>query len=233
MGNSIDVSGNLGIVGAYTDEYGGIRNSGSAYLFDVSSGIQKFKLGASDASVGDTFGISVGISGTSAIVGARFDDAPDLDSGSAYLFDASIGQQRFKLRGSDTLSNDEFGYSVGISGNVAIVGAPGNDAKGSNAGAAYLFDVATGQQTFVLHGSDTSIADQFGHSVAIDGNRALVGAVCDGTTSSNCSGLVYLFDVTTGKQLLKFKAGDPAVVPHFGAPLRSRGTLRRERQRRR
>ena len=79
--------------------------------------------------------------------------------GAAYLFDTDGGQQLFKLLASDGMAFDNFGRSVAISGNTAIVGAPGQ-------GAAYLFDTTTGQQIAKLAPGGAG----YGQSVAISGD---------------------------------------------------------------
>ena len=94
------------------------------------------KLTASDAAAYDSFGYSVGISGSTAIVGARYDDDAGGNSGSAYLFDVRNGQQLAKLTaGEDANGNDYFGYSVAIDGSRALIGTVFGEA-------AYLFDLA-------------------------------------------------------------------------------------------
>jgi hypothetical protein len=85
-----------------------------------------------------------------------------------------------------------FGTSVSISGALAIVGAEGDDEFGSRAGAAYLFDVATGAQIAKLNPSGDPGGDRYGWSVAIDGNRAIVAAVWDSTLASR-AGAAYLY----------------------------------------
>jgi len=69
---------------------------------------EDFEIVASDAAIGDGFGNSVAISGTTAIVGARFDADAGTDSGSAYLFDTTTGQQLFKLTVFDAAADDSF-----------------------------------------------------------------------------------------------------------------------------
>ena len=86
-----------------------------------------------------------------------------------------------KLLADDGLDNDQFGSSVGISGTTAIVGAIFSDSSGLNSGAAYLFDTKTGQQIAKLLPNDGAQSDQFGSSVGIDGNTAIVGL-----SLSNC-----------------------------------------------
>jgi hypothetical protein len=97
-----------------------------------------------------------------------------------------------KLTASDAASEDYFGYSVGISGATAIVGAYGNSDAGYQSGSAYLFNATTGAQIAKLTASDAAGGDYFGHSVAIFDNTAIVGAFADDDAGFN-SGLAYVF----------------------------------------
>ena len=153
FGISAAINGNIAIVGAYSDDDAG-SSSGSAYLFDVSTGNQIAKLTAADAATEDLFGYSVAVSGDAAIVGAYGDDDAGSMSGSAYLFDLSTPTQLRKLVADDSVQNDVFGFSVGISGNIAIVGAHGNSGVAYDSGSAYLFDVTTGNQLAKLNATD-------------------------------------------------------------------------------
>ncbi|MHA1600102.1 MAG: FG-GAP repeat protein, partial [Alphaproteobacteria bacterium] len=88
---------------------------------------QTYKLTADDAELGDEFGRSVAVNGNLAIVGVFGDDDDGTNSGSAYLFDVVSGELLSKLTASDATIYDAFGWSVGISGDIAIVGAPHYD----------------------------------------------------------------------------------------------------------
>lgn len=175
FGIALAVSGNLAIVGTpFDDEIG--PNSGSVYLFNLSTGAQLAKLRPSDSAPFDRFGFSVAVSGNIAIIGAPDDDDNGLDSGSAYLFNISTGAQIAKLKPSDGAEGDEFGRSVGISGNIAVVGARFDDDRGLNSGSAYLFNVSTGAQVAKLVPTESDANDWSGYSVAISGNVVAVGA---------------------------------------------------------
>src|SRR6056300_674350 len=112
-----------------------------------------------------------------------------------------------KIVASDGAANDQFGNSVAISGNYAIVGAYADDDKGSASGSAYIFNVNTGAELHHLLASDGAADDWFGHSVAISGNYAIVGAPNDDDNLSN-SGSAYIFNVQTGAELHKLTASD-------------------------
>ena len=215
FGASVAISGTTLMVGARLHDDNG-NLSGSAYLFDMATGRQIAKLLADDGAARDLFGISVAISGATAIVGAHWDDDNGTDSGSAYLFDTTSGKQIAKLLANDGAAGDWFGFSVAISGAAAIVGAHLDDDNGSNSGSAYLFDTTRGRQIAKLLPNDGAVEDDFGHSVAISGTTAIVGAPKD-DDNGNFSGSAYLFDTTTGRQIAKLLADDGAAGDGFGA----------------
>ncbi|MCH8879730.1 MAG: hypothetical protein IID34_07595 [Planctomycetes bacterium] len=229
FGVSVAISGTTAIVGAYVaDNVDNGINSGSAYLFDTITGQQLAKLLPSDGAAFDGFGISVAVSGTTAIVGATGDDDNGAHSGSAYLFDTITGQQLAKLLPNDGVEWDLFGHSVAINSTTAIIGSARNDDvcpsdPECNSGSAYLFDVATGQQLHKLTAADAAEQDYFGMSVAISGTTAIVGAHYDDDNGIN-SGSAYLFDTATGWQIAKLLPDDGAEDDWFGWSVAISGT---------
>jgi len=181
----------------------------------IADWVQSGKLTANDGDFHDNFGYSVAISGNKAIVGAVLDEDNGPQSGSAYLFDVASGEQLAKLTAQDGATDDRFGWSVGLSGNTAIVGAYGKDDDGTDSGSAYLFDVTSGLQLAKLTAHDAAAEDWFGVSVAISGNTAIVGARWDDDFGNN-SGSAYLFDVASGEQLAKLTPVDGEGPDEFG-----------------
>ena len=179
---------------------------------------ETFRLIGSDTAAGDYLGGSVGISGDTAIVGAFGDDDAGNSSGSAYVFDVTTGNPELrKLTASDAAAGDYFGRQVAISGNTAIVGAYLKDDVGANSGAAYLFDVTTGNPELrKLIPSDTAASDQFGEEVAIDGNTAIVGAWNATRGGFSRAGAAYLYDVTTGAETILAAPGGLSDELRFG-----------------
>ncbi|MCH8807510.1 MAG: FG-GAP repeat protein, partial [Planctomycetes bacterium] len=100
FGHSVAISGATAIVGTPYDDDNGI-DSGSAYLFDITTGRQIAKLLADDGATHHDFGVSVAISGATAIVGATRDDDNGNASGSAYLFATASGRQIAKILPDD------------------------------------------------------------------------------------------------------------------------------------
>ena len=219
FGISVAISGATAIVGSPNDDDNG-AGSGSAYLFDTTTARQIAKLLPDDGAEGDIFGISVAVSGATAIVGAMRDDDNGFNSGSAYLFDTTTGDQIAKLLPDDGAAGDSFGISVAISGETAIVGAPGHDDNGNASGSAYLFDTTTGDQIAKLLADDGPAGNLFGASVAIspDGIGAIVGAHLD-DDNGLFSGSAYLIDISdlaNPTQLFKLLPDDGAASDLFG-----------------
>ena len=141
---SVSISDDTIIVGANWDK----EETGAAYVYTRSEGMwmQQAKLTADDANYGDNFGLSVAISGDTAVVGSRRDEPGGPCSGSAYVFTRSGGVwvQQDKLLPSSVLPNGCIGYSVSVSGDRAVIGAPFDASGGRDSGAAYLFTCSGG-----------------------------------------------------------------------------------------
>ncbi len=191
------------------------------------SSVELHKLTASDANTGDEFGYSVGISGTTAIVGAYGNEDAGSWSGSAYLYEVATGSQIAKLTASDAAAGDYFGISVALSGSTAIVGAYQDDDTGGNSGSAYLCDFSDPCSIIEtkLTASDANTNDWFGRSVAISGNTAIVGAYGNDDAGSS-SGSAYLYDFSDPCSITETKltASDAAGNDWFGASVAISGS---------
>ena len=214
FGISVAISGNQALIGSHNDDDNG-ADSGSAYLFDATTGSLLHKLIAPDGAAGDRFGASAAISDNLALVGSNRDDDNGNDSGSAYLFDTTTGSLLHKLTAPDGAADDLFGNSVALSGNLALVGSFFDDDNGTDSGSAYLFDTTTGSLLHKLTAPDGATADYFGRSVALAGELALIGSYSDDDNGLD-SGSAYLFDTTTGSLLQKITAQDGTTNDLFG-----------------
>jgi len=217
FGYSVSVSGDYAVVGARDDDNG--SGSGSAYVF-VRSGAtwtQQQKLAATDGAASDYFGWSVSIAGDYAIVGAYGNDDKGSNSGSAYVFVRSgmTWTQQQKFMASDGAAGDHFGFFVSISGDYAVVGAPG---AGSNQGSVYVFvrSEMTWTQQQKLTATDGAASDYFGWSVSVSGDYAVVGARDDDNGSGSGSAYVFVRSGATWTQQQKLTATDGAWDDRFG-----------------
>ena len=207
FGSNIAMDGRYLIVGADAADIGGVTNSGTVYVYDVFTKQLLRKLNSDVLENNSHFGYALDISGKYAIVGAYAeDDAGGANSGVAYIFDVTTGDQVHKLVASDAGAGDNFGFSVAIDGNTAVVGAKNENTNGGSAGAAYVFNVASGLEIHKLLGSDTTTGDLFGGAVDISGNRVVVGAESQDILAGN-GGAIYVFDAIAGGSQLYKKAG--------------------------
>lgn len=158
---------------------------------------------------GDYFGRSVSISGKYAIIGVYSDNNY---TGSVYIFkreDTSWIEQQ-KLTASDGEASDNFGYSVSIDGNFAIIGAYGDE---NGTGSVYVFNHSgtTWIEEEKLIAPDGEAGDWFGSSVSIDGNYVIVGAYGD----DDFAGAAYMFENCCAWKIRE-KMNTSSGLPYFG-----------------
>jgi len=169
---------------------------------------QQAKLTAADGALGDELGYSVAVAGSTAVVGA-----PDKNSGAGavYVFTSSGGtwSQRAELTATGGSANSNFGWSVALSGSVAVVGAPGKSA-------AYVFTGSGGtwSQRAELTAAGGVYSYLFGFSVALSGSTAVVGAY----GQNSYTGAAYVFTGSGGTwtQRAELTAADGAPGEAFG-----------------
>ena len=193
FGESVSISSKHAIVGAVGGDSDLFDGTGAAYIFPLLGGGSwgtPTKVLAPDGVANDKFGTSVSIDGYYAIVGSPFDTNTALNSGSAYIFTYPFTDEPVKLVASDGAARDVFGFSVSVSGDYAIVGAPTVVGVGSGPGAAYIFERSESRwnEVQILGPDDGAEGDLFGYSVAISGNHVIIGAPGHGD-----SGAVYRF----------------------------------------
>jgi len=226
FGEAVSLHGDRALIGASRGD-GVVTNSGTAYVFNLVGGVWQFdaKLMAADGALDDRFGIAVSVEGDRALVGSDFDDDLGGQSGSAYLYERIGGNwvQRPKWLASDGAAIAEFGLSVSLSGDRALVGAPGDDENGIVAGAAYIFEPVAGvwQEVAKLLASDGVFGDGMGISASLSGSTALVGSPGNG---SGGAAYVFDFDGINWSQTIKLTPGDAIGGDLFGETLALAGS---------
>ena len=197
FGYSVDLSGKILIAGTpFHDE-----EKGAVYVFqrDGDEWKQSAKLQADDAGVKNRFGWDCAVHENTIVVGAPLAAAPDRLSGAAYVFkrQGDAWAQVAKVTPEDGDGGDSFGVSVDVSKSRIIVGAnkDENEVKKRNSGSAYIFqmvgDAVT--QEAKLTADEPQEGSGFGLTVALDINRALVGAPSHDSKRGDDSGAVYAF----------------------------------------
>ena len=243
FGTSVRVLDDIAVVGAAwanVEPFG--FTGGAAYIYRkdpiTNQWLLEQKIFASDASSWDNFALSVAINPIDPnviIVGAWADDDADdccdcavCESGSAYIFrfDSDLGQwfQEQKLTASDADSQDRFGWSVSIWGDVAMIGARLDDDPDPDTGSVYVFRydplTETWQEQQKLIPSDWEFSGRFGSSVSLEGDWAVIGAPSHHEQASGV-GAAYIFrfdpKMERWEEQQKLQASDGAASNVFGA----------------
>ena len=171
------------------------------------------KMQSHDITAGDKFGHSVAASDTRIVVGAPEEDTGGSNAGSAYIFDID-GTQIAKIQAGDKAAGDQFGFSVAVSSNRIVIGAPLEGPGGSAySGSAYIFDIH-GNQLAKITANDAEAGDAFGISVAASDTKIVVGAWSEDTGGSS-AGAAYIYNID-GSQISKIQASDKATLNQFG-----------------
>lgn len=216
FGYSVAVSGDTVVVGAYRESSNatGVNGdqtdnsspaAGAAYVF-VRSGTtwaQQAYLKASNTGPGDFFGYSVAISGDTVVVGASEEDSNSAGanqnnrasagrSGAAYVFvrSGTNWSQQAYLKASNSAAGHKFGWSVAMSGDTIVVGAPFESAGSALSGAAYVFvrHGTTWIQQAYLKASNAGTSDLFGYSVSVSEDTMVVGAHGESSSAVGVNG---------------------------------------------
>jgi hypothetical protein len=208
---ALSADGSVLAVGAILWEGASGTDRGGIYIYDWSGSAWSQRgsvLQAADAADFDTFGFSVALSADGSVlaVGARrWEGASGTDRGGVYIYDWSGSgwvQRGSVLEASDAADSDSFGSGVALSndGSILAVGAYGwEGAAGTDRGGVYIYDwsgSAWVQRGSVIEASDAANTDEFGYSVALSGDGAvlIVGArTWEGAVGANRGG-VYIFD---------------------------------------
>jgi len=217
FGSAVAALGNNILAGAPGDDVKGIR-AGAVYLIDAANENILRTLSDPVPTVGDSFGFSIAVAGNNILIGAPFFDNKDDDSGNitatdvgrAFLFDGNTGALLQIFRNPSPTANDQFGYSVALLGSNVVIGAPRDDAGGTDAGSVYLFNAITGQLFLTIPNPEPGSSDFFGSSLAVVGNNLIVGTPSDGDAQVADAGSAYVFDISTG-QLLRTLQNQPRI----------------------
>jgi|GEM_PF-1221731 len=233
FGFSVAVAGDTIVVGA-SQEDAAATNAGAAYIFErnawgTNAWGEVSKLTASDAEEADNFGKAVAIAGDVAVISSAFEDSRGNNAGAAYVFERNAGGtnawgQVKKLTASDAEAGDGFSQSVAVSADVVMIGAYSEDSAGDMAGAAYLFARNAGgtnawNEVRKVTAPDAEAYDVFGHSVALAGDVAVVGAYMEDTAATN-TGAAYIIPVhnetSDFREVKKLMASDAQAGDQFG-----------------
>lgn len=214
------------IYGAVSATSDGATTRGAAYVFTRSDGIwsQQAKLMADGTVASDEFASSVAITSDTVFVGAYGDSSAGAYAGAVYVFTRSgaIWSPQGRLAATGAQAQDEFSWSMAVSGDTLVVGAPGWSAE--KVGSAHIF-VGSGSvwthQAKLTTAAPLSGDEGFGYSVGVSGNSVIVGAdqfYAPASPPSSIAGAAFVFTRTgtDWSQQARLSAPDPGNLHHFG-----------------
>lgn len=202
VGGKVALKNQMALLGGIRRDDKG-QDAGAVISFELEDKAwnQKQTLTAFDAKDGDAFGQSIALTERFLVIGAPRSDAPQKDSGAAYVYlrERNTWQFQAKLTAEDGAEGDLFGISVAIDGDTVLVGADLNDEKAENAGAvyAYIFNGKHWHHQAKLMADDGANTDIFGVRVALFGDTALISARRDDIEGAGTdAGSAYIFERT-------------------------------------
>ncbi|MFK8012393.1 MAG: FG-GAP repeat protein [Marinicellaceae bacterium] len=197
FGGTVSVSGNRALVGG--NRGGPVNGAGAAYIFefDGTNWNETDLLTASDFDFGDEFGTAVSLLGNRAAISATEDEN---GKGAVYIFefDGNNWVETAKITSDDSLEDDNFGFSLSLSVDNVMIGAPFHNRSESpldaDTGAAYIYNFnGTIWQQAIKLSPNSDVGALFGNSVSLSGNRAVGGAPNDGILSGEPGGSAYVY----------------------------------------
>ncbi len=222
FGNAVAVGDGEIFVG----EPGNNMLPGIVYIFQTGANgtwTEAGQLTASDGEAGDRFGAAIAVSGDLMVIGST---QPDSGRGAAFVFQKSARGEWVevaRVEVDDAQANDRFGSAVAISGETVLVGS---SARAENAGAVYAFhrdDSGKWASAGSLMGTDVAAADRFGSTLALEGNRALVGAPRQDENKGVVYAFLYNAETMVWDEIGKLQGGNIESNNRFGGALALNG----------
>lgn len=210
FGNAVAMAGRVTVVGELYGA-GATSSSGVAHVFNPVTGEYLWPLMSPDGTDGDQFGCSVATDGRVIAVGAKFAKVGSVPMGAVYVFDVLTGVLLRKVSPSDGANSDQFGSSLALGRDRLLVGI---NSSTKSAGGVYVYNLLTGTETKWLP-DDSAPNDYFGISLSASGSRVLIGA-SGKNTAAPYAGAAYLFDLTSGEQLMRLEPADGKEDDLFG-----------------
>lgn len=207
------VAEEFGISMAMEDSIAIVGSFGAAYLYDIESGarIREF-VPTTPLPSGATFGRGVAIGDGVALVASSISrsNTDPTAKNRVYAFDVMTGEEITTFE--PTLPRSAFGSSIGVSDGVAVIAAMEDKEGGVDAGAAYLFDIESGEQIIKLTGS--APLSYFAAGAAIDDGTVFLG---EPSSTNDPTREIGLYDAATGDRLGRLTADTGASDPSFGS----------------
>ena len=225
FGRTVAIQGDFAVVGAPLHSGDGSA-AGSAYLYERDSmgeWSQRGKIVPSDLAIADRFGLAMDMDGTTVVIGSPWSDA---ERGKVYLFEIGAGgswSETAILQPAGIDPGDQFGFDVALDGETLAVGAYKDDGVVEDSGSLWFYESSSlgwelSQGPLRAPELSSDGGAQFGVSVALEDDMALIGARYASIDSVTGCGTVVLANRTSagwslGEQLV---SESPQTEGEFG-----------------
>lgn len=220
FGDAVAINDRYVVVGA-PDGNGATTLSGAAYVFDLSTGAEHYKLISDDGVAGNNFGASVAVNDEFVFVGEPNKDGESDNAGAGYIFDLETGNQVLKL----SVDRGRFGSAAAMSSEFLAVSAPsGSVSITQKRGTVYIYSATTFELLHKLKlanrrdkfGRYESGDASFGHSLAMSGSIICIGSPWEEIDDVARAGAVYVYSLNTGELLHQLVAEDSDIHDLLG-----------------
>jgi hypothetical protein len=232
FGAAVALSGDTVVIGAPERAVGGTNDEGEVYVFTRTAGVwsEKQQIFSPDPTTnsGDSFGNALAFDGTSLLIGAPFHsnggNSGVYSAGAAYIYTFVSGSwtEQQELAAVSPAELYEFGYSVALSGDIALVG------RVPSVGAVQTFQRSgsTWSAQTLLAPSDAGSNDDFGAKIAVNGTTAMVGSPGHTVGGNDGQGAVYVYTQSGSDwtQQVELSSSDGAASDAFGSAVAYDGT---------
>ncbi len=229
FGSSIDMDGDWLVIGSYLDDDNGSA-SGSVYVLEYDHDLEQYvsdsKLSMPFNGANDYLGFSVAIDGDILVAGAPQDNffgGHEEGVVNVYRYGGSGWASEQQLYAGARAAGNHFGHSVDVDDEVIVVGALFTDGDEEDEGIAWVYRFEGGAWSMNAEiervaPSDPSKSKLFGDTVAIEGNRVIVGAKKDDEEGQR-AGAAYVFEYEGGDWVEQHKltAPDATTGDYFGS----------------
>lgn len=204
FGSSVAIYGSKCIVGAYGEDSAGTTYDGAAYVFSAETGGLLYTIPNPNPGIlyNDQFGRAVAISAEYFAIGSpQHSTSGESKEGRVYIHNISDGTVKHVIDNPNVNTNagdDDFGHSIAISGNNCLISARFEDIETIQDGAAYIFNISTGNLTSTILPPAWATKDvgngYFGQSVGLYMNTCIIGAPRQKDDLNNSqSGNVFIY----------------------------------------
>ncbi len=218
--SSVLTPSGLLLIGAMNDNGGNgtdkVTDSGSVYVYNASTHEYLYRLRSPNPVREGRFAECMARYGDLVLVGATGDTVNGAVGGAVYLMDPATGEVIRTFENPTPEEGDLFGYRIAVSGQKCLISARNDNTAGIDSGAAYIFDIESGELLQTLLNPSPDPLDSFGISIAFVPGKAVVGAMDDDYSDEN-SGAVYIFNEQNGELLRTIYCPDPTVYGRFGS----------------